>query len=156
MRTINSKLKKEKMKKKTDEEIMAMAGHPDVVPRVCAQWFLRGWEACEAGEAPKLKLVEVPPEVTQYIEEVYDKVSGGHTVKRISRYGGSIFVTFDDDRTYRVNINKYDSIITLDEIQKDYENVSYLATTLEYDHQRSLKYDLLRRAEYLKSTLDEQ
>ncbi len=123
------------MKKKTDEEIMAMAGHPDVVPRVCAQWF---------------------PEVTQYIEEVYDKVSGGHTVKRISRYGGSIFVTFDDDRTYRVNINKYDSIITLDEIQKDYENVSYLATTLEYDHQRSLKYDLLRRAEYLKSTLDEQ
>lgn len=154
MRIIKSKPKKEKMKK-SDDEIMAMAGHPDVVPRVCAQWFLRGWLACEAGEAPKLKTVEVPPEVTQYIEEVYDKVSGGHKVKRIARYGGSIFVVFDDDRTYRVNINKYDSVIKLDEMAKEQQNLLDMAESLEYDHQQSMKHAMLRKADILKSILDE-
>jgi len=141
--------------KKSDDEIMAMAGHPDVVPRICAQWFLRGWLACEAGEAPKLKMVEVPPEVTHYIEEVYDKVSGGHKVKRIARYGGSIFVVFDDDRTYRVNINKYDSKIVLDEMADEHKNLLDMAETLEYDHQQSMKHAMLRKADILKSILDE-
>jgi len=141
--------------KKSDDEIRAMAGSHDATPPVYAELFLAGWRACEAGEAPKLKLVEVPPEVTQYIEEVYDKVSGGHKVKRIARYGGSIFVVFDDDRTYRVNINKYDSVIKLDEMAKEQQNLLDMAESLEYDHQQSMKHAMLRKADILKSILDE-
>ena len=140
--------------KKTDDEIRAMAGSHDATPPVYAELFLEGWRACEAGGAKKLS--QVPTEVTQYIEEVYDKVCGGHNVKKISRYGASIYVTFDDDRTYRVNINKYTRIIQLDELAKEHENLSYLATTLEYDHQKSAKLALLRKADTIGSILNEE
>jgi hypothetical protein len=35
-------------------------------------------------------------------------------LKKISQYGGSIFVTFDKNRTYRMNIQLYNSEVTLD------------------------------------------
>lgn len=135
--------------KKTDKEIRAIYGGHAATPKSHTELFIQGWRACEAN------MSQVPPQVTQYIEEVYNKVCGGHMVKKITRYGGSIYVTFDDDRTYRFNVNKDISTINLDELAQDRENCLYLATTLEHDHQKPEKVALLRRADSIGTILNE-
>jgi hypothetical protein len=31
----------------TDDDVRKLAGHPDAIPQICIEWFLKGWRACE-------------------------------------------------------------------------------------------------------------
>jgi hypothetical protein len=59
-------------------------------------------------------LEAVPIEVQKYLAETYKKVSLGRKPINISQYGGSIFVSFSKNETYRFNIGLYKSEVTLD------------------------------------------
>jgi len=59
-------------------------------------------------------LEAVPMEVQKYLAEVYKKVSFGRKPTNISQYGGSIFVSFSKNETYRFNIGLYKNEVTLD------------------------------------------
>jgi hypothetical protein len=53
-------------------------------------------------------------EVQKYLAETYKKVSLGREPTNIRQYGGSIFVSFSKNETYRFNIGLYKSEVTLD------------------------------------------
>ena len=60
-------------------------------------------------------LAEVPVELQKYLADTFKHIARGEgKLKNISQYGGSIFVTFDKNRTYRMNIQLYNSEVTLD------------------------------------------
>jgi hypothetical protein len=60
-------------------------------------------------------LAEVPVELQKYLADTFKDISRVEgKLKRISQYGGSIFATFDNNRTYRMNIQLYNSEVTLD------------------------------------------
>jgi hypothetical protein len=60
-------------------------------------------------------LAEVPVELQKYLADTFKHIARGEgKLKKISEYGGSIFVTFDKNRTYRMNIQLYKSEVTLD------------------------------------------
>ena len=60
-------------------------------------------------------LAEVPVELQKYLADTFKDISRGEgKLKKISQYGGSIFVTFDKNRTYRMNIQLYNSEVTFD------------------------------------------
>jgi hypothetical protein len=59
-------------------------------------------------------LAEVPVELQKYLADTFKHITRGEgKLKKISQYGGSIFVTFDKNRTYRMNIQLYNSEVTL-------------------------------------------
>jgi hypothetical protein len=31
----------------SDDDVRKLAGHPDAIPQICIEWFLKGWRACE-------------------------------------------------------------------------------------------------------------
>jgi hypothetical protein len=58
---------------------------------------------------------EVPSELKKYLVDTFKNIAKGEgKLKSISQYGGSIFVTFDKNRTYRMTIQLYNSEITID------------------------------------------
>jgi hypothetical protein len=66
------------------------------------------------GNNANLLLEAVPMEVQKYLAETYKKISLGREPTNISQYGGSIFVSFSKNETYRFNIGLYKSEVTLD------------------------------------------
>lgn len=59
--------------------------------------------------------VDIPTDALEYLKETYKKISFGRTPTKISKYGGSLMISFSDDETYRFNIQLYKSNVTLDE-----------------------------------------
>jgi hypothetical protein len=68
----------------------------------------------EIGNNANLLLEAVPMEVQKYLAETYKNVSLGREPTNINQYGGSIFVSFSKNETYRFNIGLYKSEVTLD------------------------------------------
>ena len=60
-------------------------------------------------------LAEVPVELQKYLADTFKHIALREgNLKDISQYRGSIFVTFDKNRTYRMNTQLYNSEVTLD------------------------------------------
>ncbi len=57
----------------------------------------------------------VPLELQKYLECVYNEIAPFEKgVKKISQYGGSVFVIFNSGRTYRLTFQLYNSQVSLD------------------------------------------
>ncbi len=62
-----------------------------------------------------VSLSNIPLDVQKYLEDAFEKIKKGEgELKRIDQYGGSIFVTFDKNRTYRMTIQLYNGDIAID------------------------------------------
>ncbi len=56
-----------------------------------------------------------PEVLKKYLEETFSKICKGEgEIKRMSQYGGSFFVIFENNRTYRLNMELYNNEVTLD------------------------------------------
>lgn len=63
-------------------------------------------------------LSDVPTELLEYLSETFRDISNGNgAVKNIMQYGGSLFIKFDNDRTYKMSIELYRSDVCLDNHQ---------------------------------------
>lgn len=57
---------------------------------------------------------EIPKEFLDYIKEAWNKIKYEGEVKTFPKYGGSVFVVFKNNRTYRLNLSLYKSEVSLD------------------------------------------
>lgn len=58
--------------------------------------------------------LDLPKELLEWLKESYKSVSFGREPIKISKYGGSFFVKFSDNETYKISLQLHKSQTTLD------------------------------------------